>query len=155
MCRDVTLVDPLIEDYLTHPHCTYGSGRFALFPDVPIRRIALPIEDLDEREPFDLVVMINVLEHCYSLPKIFDTVRSLLKPGGTFVFHDKFLPSSDIDRFIESSFDAGHPLRVSGEVIQEFLNRHFENIYERRIAVPTEVCTFDAVYFVGRMGDDL
>src|SRR3954447_19360693 len=101
-------------------------------------------------QKFDLVVMINVLEHCFSVPKVFERILSFMVPGGVLIFHDKFLPLSDVEEFFRTSYDAGHPLRVVGEVISEFLADNYEELFSRHAPIPIEVYTFYSIYFIGR-----
>jgi SAM-dependent methyltransferase len=146
-CGKLTLLDPLINDYLTHPHCTYRDRRMG---EVEVSTVSEPVESFSMYQKFDLVVMINVLEHCFSVPKVFERILSFMVPGGVLIFHDKFLPLSDVEEFFRTSYDAGHPLRVVGEVISEFLADNYEELFSRRAAIPIEVYTFDSIYFIGR-----
>jgi len=148
--KQVVLLDPLINDYLTHPNCAYKNKRLGA---VEVETIAEPIENYFPERRFDLVVMINVLEHCFSLPKLFERISSLVAAGGILVFHDKLIPASDIDDFVHNIFDAGHPIRVADQVIMEFLSHNYDELYRKHVEVPLEDYmgyTFDSIYFIGR-----
>jgi SAM-dependent methyltransferase len=85
----------------------------------------VPIEELDIKNKFDLVVMINVVEHCYDVNKIFRKIMDISRPGSIFVFYDKYFDKNELNERIESWYDAGHPLRVSGDIFDEFLKKNF------------------------------
>jgi SAM-dependent methyltransferase len=147
--KRVTLLDPLINDYVQHPNCSYRSGTLA---GTPATLVPQPIEGFETSDKFDLVVMINVLEHCYSLPRVFERIDSLVALGGVLVFHDKLIPASSIDDFVQNIFDAGHPIRVADEVILRFL-QGYQELYSKHVEIPLEdymAYTFDSLYFIGR-----
>ncbi|MGH9424640.1 MAG: methyltransferase domain-containing protein, partial [Thermoanaerobaculia bacterium] len=121
-----SLLDPLIDDYLKHPHCSYDrhslrTGETQLnailsrsLPGRALRRVvravapglltrclpvaeilSIPIEEMPVSPAYDLVVMLNVLEHCYDASVIFDKILAILQPGGVFVFHDKLFTAAE------------------------------------------------------------
>ena len=179
-----SLLDPLIEDYLRHPHCMYdrrfltvketglaralrasypgrAMGRFlravapaTMFERVPVSELLpIPIEELPPRNRYDLVVMINVVEHCFDVTAIFDRILAILQPGGTLVFHDKLFEVAEVEEDVKRRFDAGHPLRVGRPVIESFLSEHFDETYRRVAPVEDHFedidLTRDGIYFVG------
>jgi SAM-dependent methyltransferase len=179
-----SLLDPLINEYLQHPHCTYDRqslsigetplasslGRFlpgrivrramrSLAPDALVSRVPvaellpIPIEEMTPQRPFDLIVMINVLEHCYDASRIFDTILANLQPGGILVFHDKLFDIQGLEHDVRTRFDAGHPLRVGGPMIESFLRDNFTTLYSHGERVPDEFegvdLSRDGVYFIG------
>jgi 2-polyprenyl-3-methyl-5-hydroxy-6-metoxy-1,4-benzoquinol methylase len=61
----------------------------------------------------DLIVSINVLDHCYSLEEILSNIRDYLKPNGmAFVSFDKHLTSDEM-----------HPLHLDEEVCARLFAR--------------------------------
>jgi SAM-dependent methyltransferase len=179
-----SLLDPLIEDYLKHPHCTYDRralrttetalsrslgrtlpGRAfrralrATFPrsivqSIPVDTLwPIPIEEIPPRAAYDLVVMLNVLEHCFDAVVIFDKILAILKPGGVFVFHDKLFTAAEAAEDVRTRFDAGHPLRVGGTVIESFLEKNFEPLFSHRGIVEDGFKDHDlsreGIYFIG------
>src|SRR5262249_22728923 len=103
---EIHLLDPLLNDYVNHPFCSYKHGRLSglltqLHPmriarDLrplrqakrfisnranairtggilgrPVSLIASPIESYQTDLKFDLVVMVNVIEHCLDGDKVF------------------------------------------------------------------------------------
>jgi hypothetical protein len=76
--RTVTLLDPLIEQYVTHKHCSYTKGTLC---GHPVRLIPYGIEEISlskHKSCFDIVVLVNVIEHCRSAQKVLDVILSLL-----------------------------------------------------------------------------
>jgi SAM-dependent methyltransferase len=179
-----SLLDPLIEQYLKHPHCTYDRkalrvsekplsialggtlpGRAlrrslrVIAPGTLVERIpvaellAVPIEEMPERAGYDLVVMLNVLEHCYDATVIFDKIVSILKPGGVFVFHDKLFTAAEAEEDVRTRFDAGHPLRVGRTVIDSFLDTSFSPLFAQHGIVEDghddHDLSRDGIYFIG------
>jgi len=149
-CMEVTLLDPLIDEYLTHPHCTYKHKRLGGLYGKKVHMVAKPIEDFSSDHVFDLVVMINVLEHCFSASKTFEHIISLMPPDGILIFHDKLIPNKAIDVFVQKIYDAGHPLRVGQDLILEFLSKNFDELFNKHVTIPTEAYIFDSIYFIGR-----
>jgi SAM-dependent methyltransferase len=121
---------------------------------VPVdRRIASPIEEMPRDRAYDLVVMVNVLEHCYDVDRVFESIRAITRPGSVIVFHDKYYDPSDAMRLSETCYDAAHPLRVGRGVVEAGL-ADFESLLMTVDPVHSEFggCSFDNdyVYFVGR-----
>ncbi len=122
-------MDPLIKDYLNHPHCTYRTGSLM---GVPVETVASPIEGFDPVERYDLVVMANVLEHCFDVPAIFQRILQCLKPGGLFVFGDNVFRPEQLEVLLTHQFDAGHPIRVTDPLVTGFLQESFTELYQQR-----------------------
>ncbi len=178
----VHLLDPLALDYVKHPHCRYRGGklggvrragldsgwrnlRFAFSELAASIRAggirgraveihATPIEDLETAVRFDLVVMINVIEHCRDIDAVFGKIDEILTPGGFFVFQDKFLSPGNVQEVLADVYDAGHPLRLQRSIVDEFLDARFDVEFRsefrdaNRFAGRSWETT--AVYFVGR-----
>jgi len=156
-----TLLDPLIEDYLTHPNCAYNrevlslkKGLFKAPQNIPIQDILpLPIEQMPLEHQFDLVVMINVIEHCYDIQAIFNTLKTITRPGGYLVFHDKYYAHSEIALGMRTLYDAGHPLRVAGSLIDEFLEQDYVTKF-RKIITQNYYFegdrSYQGLYFIGQ-----
>ncbi len=127
-----------------------------LISGVPLEStLATPIEEMPECGQFDLVVMINVIEHCYDIYEILRRILKLCRRGSLFVFHDRLYNAATVKREVVERFDAGHPLRVDESVILEFLHGSFHVLLERRVDVKDEVAgielTEPGIYFVGEL----
>jgi SAM-dependent methyltransferase len=121
VANQITLLDPLLNEYLTHPHCSYLGGY--LYGHI-INCVALPIEEYQTTKKFDLVIMINVLPHCKDAYKVIGTIDNLLNPGGMLVFHEPCVNMNILPHL----YDAGHPLAVTYKFLMDFLNG-FETVY--------------------------
>jgi SAM-dependent methyltransferase len=151
----VTLLDPLIDDYLAHPNCTYrdrllffSQQRF-LYVD---RMVAQPIEAFATSETYDAVLLINVVEHCRDFDRVTEAVWTMLPTGGVFIFHDHLYRHADVAEALRRNFDAAHPLRVDRAAVDRFLAR-FETIFRRVVTTEGKAPLSgpgDAVYFIGR-----
>jgi SAM-dependent methyltransferase len=114
-----------------------------------------PIENMPVSKTHDLIVMINVIEHCQDLETIFSKILALSKPGSIFVFCDKYYTYPKIKEIItEQCFEAGHPLLADKSVVEGFLHSHFEPLYEKLIMKENDISgfdwSFDSVYFIGK-----
>lgn len=126
-CADVTLLDPLVDSYLRHPNCTYASGKLCR---VPVTTVASSIEDFKPVQTYDLLILVNVLEHCFDVPRVFDVITSALRPGGILVFADCMLRRDDLPRVVENWYDTGHPIRLSADYVTAFLHGSFCTLFE-------------------------
>ena len=117
------------------------------------RLINLPIEDITDIGQYDLVVMINVIEHCFDIDRVFESVKKLCKPGTFFVFHDRLYNAQKVKLRAARQFDAGHPLRVDESVIANFLETYFHRMSERQTIIEDGYGGIDfterGIYFVG------
>ena len=115
----------------------------------PISLYVAGIEDFIPPRTFDLCVMINVIEHCRDIEKIFSRILEMTFSGSYFVFADKIYHADEEARLSNFRFDAGHPLRVDYAVIQEFLRSYFKPIWDAEISCSegTDVCNYN--YFIG------
>jgi len=59
-----------------------------------------------------MVVMINVIEHCFNIERIFAAIIELCRKDTVFVFHDRLYSAFRVKRSATQRFDAGHPLKV-------------------------------------------
>jgi SAM-dependent methyltransferase len=123
---------------------------------IPIRRLyAEPIEEMPTQAKYDLLVMVNVLEHCYDAPQVFRNILEIITRGGILVFHDKLYQHDQVEQEVDSSFDAAHPLRVDRTLIHAFLQEHF-SVLSTNIVHKVDRRTWieedhegDDLYFIG------
>ena len=146
--QKIVLLDPLVSDYLKHPNCSY-KNRF--LNEAPIELIDSPAEEFIPSDQFDLVVMINVLDHCFDISKVFNTVIKCLKPSGIFVFSDSVFLPHDLWNLIPNNYDAGHPIRLTEAYVDNFLKDNFRILYLRKFfGLYNEPHRID-IYFIGEM----
>jgi SAM-dependent methyltransferase len=174
------LLDPMIMDYLHHPNCMYDKS-FLYSEKYPILGRILskltpstfrkylkyfsnkikvsnlfncPAEDLTSSIKYDLVVMINVIEHCYDIDKIFENILSISNPGTVFIFSDKLYDLEEINSGLKVSYDAAHPLKVEKNYLLNFLYQNFDVLLDKKVRNQFELdgehFEWDDVYFIGK-----
>jgi SAM-dependent methyltransferase len=184
--KQCTLLDPLIEKYLTHPNCSYNRqelmlaqylsdetlfnkilGRFftkgynilrkKINPTVPVCKIiASAIEAMPVDGRYDLLCIINVIEHCYDVDLVFSNILEVIPKGGILVFQDQYYDHTKLAEMLSFVYDAAHPLRVDRKVIELFLYDNFETLYKHesseviRVEQADTECSIDEIYFIGR-----
>lgn len=141
---EITLLDPLIDEYVNHPNCIYKNKTIN---GIPINIINSPIESFDTDELFDVVIIINVLEHCYNVDMIFEKIFKILKVGGILIFSDVYF--DDVKTILYNIYDAGHPIKVSKGKIESFIKR-FETIFDKRFHKLYSQDWRNDLYFVGK-----
>ena len=159
----VSLLDPLMESYRQLPNCRYGRGTAAGLrahsgdPVLPIvEMFACPIENMTaEGRKYDLVVMMNVIEHCFDVEAIFSKILAMTSPGSAFIFHDSMYDPEKTRQVVKGKYyEAGHPLMVGYPVMEQFMREHFETLFFRTAPnAPDylEVCPHSGhFYFIGR-----
>tara|TARA_R110000796_G_scaffold89145_2_gene192599 strand:- start:3027 stop:3824 length:798 start_codon:yes stop_codon:yes gene_type:complete len=149
--EQITLLDPLANDYLNHANCTYKKSRLNVGrSEIDVNLIASSIEDSNIKDTFDVVVMINVLEHCFDIPKIFDVVDEILNKDGIFIYADVQFDIETIQKITEFKYNAGHPIRLTEEYIGNILDTKYTQLFSKTSY--EEVAGMDAEerYFIGR-----
>jgi SAM-dependent methyltransferase len=121
----VTLLDPLIDDYLDHPGCSYRDRTLC---GSKVELVDSPLEDYDGPE-FDLVVCINVLQHCRDAERALTNLTRLVGKGA-LVFGE----------VVGTGVDVGHPISLGEARLAMFLSG-FERLYMSEHGA--------AVYFIG------
>jgi SAM-dependent methyltransferase len=106
--------------------CPYKNGMLN-FHKVNIK--PSPIETYLTDKKYDLIIMINVLEHCYDVDVIWNKILSMLNPNGIFIFADKFLSVQNIEEFVSSMRDSGHPLRITDDYINKKISSTFNTVF--------------------------
>jgi len=180
-----TLLDPLIGEYLSHPNCTYDDsslclaqrlsrktlinmvmGRFftpvynalrkRLNPAIPVAKLLdCPVEQMPVDSRYDLACIINVIEHCYDINRVFANILEVMKPGGVIVFHDRYYDHDEVLDIVQNQYDAAHPLKVDRKRIDSFLADNFEPLFRkvthnRSMADGIDdVIAYDELYFIG------
>lgn len=108
--------DPLIHRYLRFRHSwiarAYRSGQI-LIDDHPAEDI--PFGD----GTFDVVVMINVLDHVYDMDRALGSATRLVKPGGYLLLGQDLTHEHDPDREHD---EVGHPIKITREDVDGHLN---------------------------------
>jgi len=128
----IDLLDPLINDYLNHSaKCKYKNG---YLNNLKVNLYPIPIEQFIIQYKYHLVVMLNVIPHCYDIDLIFQKIDEMLDDDGVFIFHEKFLPENRINE-INDHYDAGHPLELTYKYIDDILKKQFKKTIYNKISV--------------------
>lgn len=129
--NNIDLLDPLILNYVSDVSgCQYKNSTLG---DQEVNLISSSIEDFNTDKKYDLIVLINVLEHCKNIPLIFDKIKSLLGKNGILIFGEGGIREDCINDFFDSSFDAGHPIQISYNKLKQYLE-DFYPIYLKEIS---------------------
>ena len=164
---NIWLLDPLIKQYLKHRFCRYKDGRMWVREQVmqtpvywpwhkKVQIIDSAIEDFDTKVKFDLILLINVLEHCQNVEVVWQKILSMAAPGAVLVMADKYYHGADLSENLKDRYDAGHPLKVDRSVIDEFLEKNWNSLYRNVVKKKGRVGSkssddHEAVYFIGRL----
>jgi SAM-dependent methyltransferase len=122
---------------------------------IPVsQHIPKPIEQMPTDRLYDLVVIINVIEHCYNINKVFDRILKIMKKDSIIIFHDKLYDHSNVVKSVEHEYDAAHPLKVDQDLTNNFLYENFTPLYERVADVSwkfiAETFSRKSIYFIGK-----
>jgi len=158
----VTLLDPGLNNYLNLPGCYFNENALAkvkpskvlarLWPFMPRKmkdlwlssqKRSAPIgnllcreaEGFDGQHAFDLVLMVNVLEHCMDSSLVLDAVFSSLAPGGIVILSDKTHLDDSVRAGLMRIYDVAHPIRVTKNAIEERLE-DFEILFHSSFKDP-------------------
>ncbi|MDK2977674.1 MAG: hypothetical protein PWP52_388 [Bacteroidales bacterium] len=170
----------MIFEYLNHPYVRYNEKRLyseylpilgkivrkyapSLFKiylkilshKIKVRKLLnIPGEKISIAESYDLVVMINVIEHCFDVEELFDKILKITNKGSYFIFEDKLIKNNDIKDAVDNTYDAAHPLKVEENVVLSFLENNFYLIYKRIQTSSNfyadESHFSDDIYFIGK-----
>jgi SAM-dependent methyltransferase len=109
--------DPLVRSYITF------RGRW-LAEKVAAGRVEIddqPLEDSPfEPESFDLVVMINVLDHVRDADRCLRKAIEIMRPGGYFLLGQDLSNEQDLAR---GTYNTGHPIRLQREDLEPHLGQ--------------------------------
>jgi hypothetical protein len=142
-----TLVDPSVRRYLHHENRYYDLEYLYLPPAVtwmpkPWRRAPGPLRTLCRRlgwtvpvrslvnsggesfcmtEGCDLLVMVNVLEHCRDARAVLSNVLAALSTEAIVAIGDVFFVDDAVRAALHRRYDAAHPLRVTQSILDPLL----------------------------------
>ena len=114
----------------------------------------MPMEKMVTDSTYDLVTMINVIEHCYDVNLVFENILKITHKDSYFVFEDKFYTAEDTEKLVIMKYDAAHPLQVDRKTIENFLDKNFEAVYKKiqtnSLSLEGEKIIWDDIYFIGK-----
>jgi SAM-dependent methyltransferase len=121
--------DPLAAEYV-HFHGRWLAEAhkrgFVEIDDHPIEEIPFPDES------FDVVVMINVLEHVRDADACMEKAAALTKPGGWLIVSSRVVAP---DAAAKLDYDVWHPIRITVEEIERHLGSFAPTL--RRVLPPS------------------
>lgn len=125
---------------------------------VPVEEIlSKPIEEMPVQVKYDLIVIINVIEHCYDANLIFEKIKAMANQGAILVFHDKYYYHERVSEDVKRFYDAGHPLRVDRRVVDDFLDSTFSPLFKKVGKKESSLAgvdlDYDSLYFIGKLRD--
>lgn len=117
--KHLFLSDPLIKTYvnfkLNFVSEIYKKG-FCILDDHPIEECPFNVNY------FDLVVIINVLDHVRNANFCMEQIIRIIKPNGILIFGQDLRNEEGIEN------DIGHPIRINSEWIDNFLRNNFKAV---------------------------
>jgi SAM-dependent methyltransferase len=117
----VTLLDPLIEEYMTNRKInTSYPDRDLVVNGVPIPTslVAAGGEDPLPVCRFDTVILVNTLEHCFNAVVVLNNAYQSLKEGGILIFGESFAQET----MLQTS-DACHPIQLMQGFLVNYLTK--------------------------------
>lgn len=118
--KHLFLSDPLIRTYvnfkLTFVADMYRKGLCTL-DDHPLEE--LPFAS----DYFDLVVMINVLDHVRSARQCMENLLRVTRPGGIFIIGQELTSSEDLTVLKQDAGEVGHPIKLDHAWFNPYLAR--------------------------------
>tara|TARA_R110002110_G_scaffold28661_1_gene102790 strand:+ start:1908 stop:2699 length:792 start_codon:yes stop_codon:yes gene_type:complete len=151
--EDITLLDPLATGYMEiHRNCKYKNSVMEVMGQTKnVKIVPSSIEDFEIDRSYDMVVMINVLEHCFDIPEILSKVKTMLSPGGYFIFADVQFDLETIQKISYSKYNAGHPIRFTKEYMNNFLKDNFDQVFSTIIEETVAGEPAEERYFIGKL----
>jgi len=116
--------DPLLKDYID---LNKSVGRF--MREKKVLGFTKPLEEL-ECEPVDCIIMINVLDHVYSVKRCFEKIESLLRPGGVFILGQDLKDDLDKNNDVVKN-DKMHPIMLDEKEIDSFISNKYKTIFKK------------------------
>lgn len=137
--------DPLIETYVSYPNAwlarAYREKRIAIDAH-PAEECVLPAES------FEVVIMINVLDHVRDPRECLAQALRIIQRGGLFVFGQDLTSEHD-----EQPWNPGHPFIVDHEQLLPWLDASFDRLFFRMVPrheLDEPAMHYGALCYVGR-----
>ena len=114
-----------------------------------VHTINSSIEEFETNTKYNCVLINNVLEHCYNINIIFNKILNILNKNGILIFSDVCFAKSSILELCEKTYDAGHPIRISKDSIDLFLQQFKPLFHEEIYGLYNQPWRIDK-YFIGQ-----
>lgn len=126
--RHLVLSDPLIATYvnfkMTFVADMYRRGG-CMIDDHPIEECPFA------SDYFDVVIMINVLDHVQDAERCMDAALSITRPGGFLVIGQELSDEHDILAMKGLEGEEGHPIKVNHQWFEERMAGKFEPVIQK------------------------
>ena len=126
--RHLFLSDPLITTYISFKLAYTADAyrqSFCILDDHPLEEI--PYRD----DYFDVVVMINVLDHVRDAGLCMDNAIRILRPGGYLILGQDLTNEDDLRVLSSDPGLVGHPVKLPGEWFRPYLAKNFNPVLDR------------------------
>lgn len=141
----------MIRAYRLLPKIVLSIRRLALLAtdrkSIPIVQLhKCSVEDAELLPVHDLVISVNVFEHCFDAHRVLSRILSSLTADGVLVLHERLY----FDEKPLEYYDPYHPLRVHGDILMKFLMENFTPLLCKTIAPdPLIGELWPQIYFIG------
>lgn len=156
----MTMCDPNLLSYVAGVKtCSYADLGLDVYGSKPNTNHPFPLVLINAggeqlkmfKGGLDTLLMVNVAEHVENVYELWQNTFDALRPGGIFIFHDKWFDEKPLDYWhdLDSIY---HPCRPFKKSMDHFLSK-FETIYKEINNTPEidgSVWHKHGVYFIGR-----
>lgn len=144
----VVCSDPLAAAYVQFPDRWLSKAAAAGEVEIDTH----PIEDCPYPPgSFDVVVLINVLDHVRDAALCLETAIGLLRPGGYFIFGQDLADPASAGRPEYAWYEQGHPLRVTEADVRPFLERFGASLVDKVLPPRDPRLQTGVLAFAGRV----
>lgn len=145
MANGITLVDPGISGYIASGNAIYKDGQLN---GVPVTLLSVGAEEIPSSHygKYEVVVMINCIEHTFNAFATLTIAYRLLKPSGILIFQERSVRYHAADQLY-------HPVRLSLHFYKWFLDMLFEELYrfgDETVEMRKKRWIEGEVYFIGK-----
>jgi len=146
LVKSITLVDPLLDEYLSNTNITtsFDNKELCVKSDcIPVKLHSTTAEAFDVMpgsRRYDTVILVNTLEHTENAVQILHNIYALLKPGSILVFGEEFVTSFQLQ-----IADPCHPIRIQRQLFDEYLELFPEKLLGPRTGMGLEGITHEGV----------
>lgn len=128
---------PLLSEYGTVTALDKNEESMSYVPD-SYKKLLIPVEQLDEKEKYNLIVMLDVLEHIKHEEEALARVKAALKPDGVLLI---IVPAYDF-LFGPHDLNAGHYRRYSAKTLRTVISgfKEVQITYWNSLLSPPIIC---------------
>lgn len=151
----ITLVEPNIHRYTSMPQCLYQNGQLK---GQHVKLVDGTTETMNMPEYFDTVLVMNVIEHVLDAFDFLESTYNSLKPGGLFIFGERYFDDPDEPSTKVLGSATLHPIRLNKKFVDFFLSK-FDTIYKAQLGQTPQAKKRGfgekGYFFIGRKKDSV